>query len=165
MKKTSISFWKTIPRIVLALGILTGQPFLQGEGSQHLTIAQPVRVLVKRGGSAEVRLPVRLEEGYHVNSDAPEDEYLIPLRLKWDTGPLTVAKVVYPKPHLEQLGFAKKPMAVFSGDFEIVTRFTADPKAPAGPGILGGKLRYQACNGTTCFMPKTVDISLPYEIQ
>ncbi|MGA2434186.1 MAG: protein-disulfide reductase DsbD domain-containing protein [Bryobacteraceae bacterium] len=136
-----------------------------GEGKQHLELAQPPKAVVKRGASALVRLPVRLEDGYHVNSDTPEDEYLIPLRLRWEPGPLVAAKILYPQPHVETLGFSKKPMAVFSGEFEIVTRFEADPKAPAGPGILGGKLRYQACNGTTCFMPKTIDISLAYEIQ
>ncbi len=121
--------------------------------------------MAKRGATVETKLAAAVRPGFHVNSDKPQEEYLIPLRLKWEPGPLTAVSVVYPKPEMEKYAFSDKPLSVFTGSFPIVTKFTVDPKAPAGPGTLIGKLRYQACSNDTCFAPKTVEVRLPYEIE
>lgn len=107
---------------------------------------------------------MRLRNGYHVNSNTPADEYLIPLRLTWNAAPLQVAEVVFPKPQLEKHAFSTKPLSVFSGDFDIVTKFRAPANAPLGMATLTGKLRYQACNDTMCLPPKTVEVELPVDI-
>jgi hypothetical protein len=140
-------------------------PPLPAQSSQQLLAVQPPpKIAARRNGTAEARLSVELQSGYHVNSNAPNDDYLIPLRLTWEAGPLTAAEIVYPKPEERNYPFSSKPVSVFSGDFQIVTRFKVDVKAPAGPGILAGKLRYQACSENTCYRPATVEIHLPYEI-
>lgn len=109
---------------------------------------------------------MHLESGYHVNSNTPTEEYLIPLRLTWEAGaPLKPVEVVYPKPQMEKYDYSSKPISVFTGDFQIVTRFKGEANAPGGPGVLAGKLRYQACSHDTCYPPKTVEVRLPYDIQ
>lgn len=112
-----------------------------------------------------MRLPVTLAEGYHVNSNTPADEYLIPLRLTWSPGVLEPVDVLFPKPTLEKYEFSPKPVSVFSGRFEIMVRFKAPATAPLGPAAMTGKLRYQACTSSACFPPKTVEIRLPVQIQ
>jgi thiol:disulfide interchange protein DsbD len=116
------------------------------------------------GAVVEAPLTLELSPGYHVNSNTPSDEYLIPLRLTWNAGPLQTAEVVFPKPSMEKYSFSEKPLSVFSGQFEIRTRFKVAPNAPGGPAVMTGKLRYQACNDRMCLAPKTLDISLPVEI-
>jgi hypothetical protein len=86
------------------------------------------------------------------------------LRLTWKSTPLEVAEVVYPKPQLEKYAFSEKPVSVFSGDFEILTRFKVPASVNPGLAVLPAKLRYQACNDRMCLAPKTVDIALPVEI-
>jgi hypothetical protein len=54
---------------------------------------------------------------------------------------------------------------VFTGNFEIATKFKVPVDAVSGPAILLGKLRYQACNSSMCFPPKTVEVKLPVEIR
>lgn len=108
---------------------------------------------------------IQLRNGYHVNSDKPADEYLIPLKLTWEPGQLQVAEVVYPKAKLEHYSFSSKPLSVFTGDFDIVTRFKVPPKAQTGTSVLVGKLRYQACNNQMCLPPKTIEVRLPVDIQ
>ena len=110
-------------------------------------------------------MTVQLKSGFHVNSNTPEDQYLIPLRLSWEASPLEPVGVSYPKPQLENYSFSQKPVSVFTGDFDIATRFKVPPSAPLGPAILSGKLRYQACNNTMCLPPKTITVSLPISIQ
>lgn len=130
-----------------------------------MTIAPPAKIIVKRNGVAEAKIRAQLRSGYHTNSNTPSEDYLIPLRLTWDAAPMVVAETVYPKPVMEKYAFAPKPLSVFSGDFDILTRFKAPATATPGLGIAVGKLRYQACNDNSCLPPRTVEVRLPYEIR
>ncbi len=125
----------------------------------------PPKTVGKRGAVMEARVTVQLRNGYHVNSNTPTDDYLIPLRLTWAAAPLEVAGTSFPRPKMEKYSFSAKPLSVFTGDFDIITRLKIPAGAPVGPGVLIGKLRYQACNDKACFPPKTVEIRLPYQIQ
>src|ERR1051325_5326867 len=129
-----------------------------------LMMPKPEPVPAKAGASVEVKLPVQLREGYHVNSNMPPDPYLIPLKLSWDAGPFTAFEVVYPKPILLKLGFFPTPVPVFSGKFELTTRFKVAASVPPGLVNLPGKLRYQACNDRMCLPPKTIDLTLPVSV-
>lgn len=127
--------------------------------------AEPARLTVKRGENPEYRLKLKLPEGCHTNSHQPNDPDLIPLRLTWNPGPLEAGAIEFPKPHLEKYSFSEKPLSVFSGEFEIVTKFTRKPTAMPGPAMLSGKLRYQACNDRMCFPPRTIDVKAPVLLQ
>jgi hypothetical protein len=152
-----------LPRLALPAALVLGT--LAAQTSQILTVAPPAKVVVKRGGTAEATLSVKLQQGYHVNSNTPSENYLIPLRLTWVAGPLESVSVTFPKPVMEKYEFSSKPLSVFTGNFEIVTKFKPAANASQGPAYLSGKLRYQACNDKACFPPKTVDIKLPVSIQ
>ena len=130
-----------------------------------LNIVPPARLTIKRAEPVTANLQLQLRQGYHVNSNKPSDEYMIPLKLTWDAGPLEAREVIFPKPHFEKSEFAEKPLSVFTGEFEIATKLAAKPNAPSGLGILNGKLRYQACNDKMCLPPKTLEVKLTYEIK
>lgn len=125
---------------------------------------KPEPVAAKAGGAFEVKLPLQLREGYHVNTNMPPDPYLIPLRLSWDSVSIAVAEIVYPKPELRKVDFFKGSLPVYSGHFDLVTRFKVAASVPPGLVNVAGKLRYQACNDRMCLPPKTVDISLPVSV-
>lgn len=118
----------------------------------------------KVGTTVEAKITAQLRTGYHCNSNTPSDDYLIPLKLTWGPAPLTASGVVYPKPQMEKYAFSDKPLSVYTGDFDIVTKFKVSDSAVPGPAVLSGKLRYQACTDRMCLPPKTVDVSLPVEI-
>jgi len=121
-------------------------------------------LVAKAGTTVDSKLPLELREGYHVNSNIPSESYLIPLKITWAYGPVTASVVVFPKPSMEKYSFSEKPLSVFSGRFEIVTRFAVPPGAPVGPAMVSGKLRYQACNNKMCLAPKTVDIAVQVNV-
>ena len=129
-----------------------------------LSMPKPEPVAAKAGTTVEVKLPLQLREGYHINSDKPPDPYLIPLRLTWDSGPITVAEVVYPKPETRKVDFFAGPLPVFSGHFELLTRFKVAASVPPGLVNVAGKLRYQACNDRMCLPPKTIDVTVPVSV-
>jgi thiol:disulfide interchange protein DsbD len=133
--------------------------------SSVLSVAPLEKLTAKRGTIVEVKAPVSLQDGYHVNSNTPSEAYLIPLRLTWEPGVLQTVGVEFPKPTLEKYAFSEKPLSVFTGGFELVTKFKVAATAPSGPGMALGKLRYQACNNNSCLPPKVVEIKLPVVIQ
>ncbi len=98
-----------------------------------------------------------------MNSDKPRDEFLIPLKLTWTSGPLEVKSIRYPKP--EDVKVGNQTLADFTGTFEIQTEFAAPPQATPGSSTMAGKIRYQACNNIMCFRPATVDVRLPLSIE
>lgn len=105
-----------------------------------------------------------IDAGFHVNSNKPAEEFLIPLSLTWTSpGALVPGAVTFPKPSTEKVG--DEQLSVFTGKFDLIANFKVAPNASAGPGSALGRLRYQACNSNTCFPPKTIDVTVPYQVQ
>ncbi len=128
-----------------------------------LAVSAPDTLTIKRGSTAAEKLQVEVLPGFHVNSDHPKDEYLIPLKLTWQDGPLQTKTISFPKPEEIQVG--NQDLLVFTGTFEIRTEFAAPANAPAGSTAITGKLRYQACNNLMCFRPASIDVKLPVSIE
>ena len=151
---------KTILTLLAAVALLLAQ------GPDRLMIGQPDHLVGKRNASVQVKIPLTVQKGFHVNSNKPLEEYLIPLKLTWtSTGALQGGAIDYPKPSVEKYEFAEMPLSVYSGSFDLVAHFKVAPNASAGPGAVTGKLRYQACNDRACFAPKTLDVTLVYQIE
>jgi Thiol:disulfide interchange protein DsbD, N-terminal len=154
-----------LSKIAISLAIL-GLPLLAQSNKQYLSVGELPKVAGKRSAAIQAKIPMSVQPGFHVNSDKPSDEYLIPLKLTWkSTGALEGGQVTYPKASLEKYEFSEKPLSVFTGDFAVVANFKVAPNAPAGPGVAVGQLKYQACNDRACFPPKTIEINLPYQVQ
>ena len=103
-------------------------------------------------------LEVALPEGFHVQSNKPLDPSLIATELRVDAPDgVVVTEVVFPTPvELKQLGI-DQPLAVFERVFPIGVQFTVAASVAKGDLVVPAHLRYQACNDTTCFAPKTAD--------
>jgi hypothetical protein len=150
-------------KALLPLSLLITASVL-AQSSGYLTIGETAKLVGKRNAAVQAKIPVTVKEGYHVNSNTPSEEYLIPLKLTWtSTGALEGGTVNYPKPTMET--YIDKPISVFTGNFDLVANFKVAANAPAGPGVVTGKLSYQACNNKACFPPKKIDVSIPYQIQ
>ncbi len=137
----------------------------QAPGNAVLSIAPPARLTIQRGAAADFTLKAALQPGFHVNSNMPGDDYLIPIKLTWNKDPLEAEQVTYPKPQMEKLSFSPNPISVYTGTFEIATRFKAPASAMPGMAFMNGKLRYQACNDKECLPPRTVDVRVTLDIQ
>jgi hypothetical protein len=142
-------------------------PYLQAEGPGNavLTLAPTAQLTIHRGETADFALKAELQAGFHVNSNMPGDDYLIPIKLTWNKEPLEAEQVNYPKAQMEKLSFSTNPISVYTGMFEIGTRFKAPATAMPGMAFMNGKLRYQACNNKECLPPRTVDVRVTLNIQ
>ncbi len=111
------------------------------------------------GAESVLRVTVTIRPGWHVNSDAPLDPYLIPTQVRvelpqgWSGG-----KPVYPPSRLVKLAFSEEKLAVFEGRFVV----TVTVRAGGGPRpeVLHGTVEAQACNDQLCLAPAEV----PFEV-
>jgi DsbC/DsbD-like thiol-disulfide interchange protein len=153
------NFYRLLPA-ALFLALLSAQ------SSGYLAVSDPQKVVGKRGAAVQVKIPVTVKNGYHVNSNKPSEEYLIPLKLTWtSTGALEGGTIEYPKPALQKFEFSDKPISVYMGNFDLTANFKVGANAAAGPGSAAGKLKYQACSDRACFPPKSVDVTVSYQVQ
>lgn len=128
----------------------------------HLDPIEQIRV--RPGETVLVKLAAKIDDGFHVNSDKPNDPYLIPLKLTWSEGALEKPSLKYPKPETAKLAFSPKPVTVYTGTFNIDTQFKVASNAKSGSTSVAGKLRFQACNDHECLIPRTLDVTIPIEV-
>src|SRR5438477_4426495 len=102
-KKRSRNFWglRKMFRNPLLCGLLAACS-LSFAQTNVLLMPKLDPVPAKAGATVEVKVPVQLRDGYHVNSNTPPDPYLIPLRLTWEPGPFTAFEIVYPQPSMQK---------------------------------------------------------------
>ena len=114
---------------------------------------------VHPGTTARVALEVKLDPGFHVNSNTPLDEFLIPtvLTLEPPAG-FSLEGVAFPEAILLEQAGAEQPLAVFEEEFLIGAALTVDASLASGVYAVPGTLRYQACDETQCYFPTTVPI-------
>jgi len=128
-----------------------------------VTVMSAEPVAVAPGGSVRVELRFRVSPGYHINSNKPHSEFLIPTRLKLSPpAGLTPGAVVYPQGKDLSFEFSpKEKLNVYSGEFMVRAELRAANSVPAGSYKVPGELRYQACNDRACFPPR----KLPLEFE
>jgi hypothetical protein len=139
------------------MGVLAQEP---GMKVPSVTMASVGKVQVKPGGSATVQLDFRVGSDFHINSNKPKSELLIPTVLKLEASePVSVAAVKYPAGQDESFPFAPgEKLSVYSGDFTITAVVKAPAKATAGEFPVSGTLRFQACDRSACYPPKSIPV-------
>ena len=143
--------------LLLFAGLATGQ----FRGFQAATLAPAPPLKLTPGEVVELPLIVRIRRGYHINSNKPTEDYMIPTRLTWDSAEIQVEAVEFPEAELYTLSFSDQPLAVFSGEFVIKTRFRAPRNLPATLTEAKATLHSQACNDKACLAPTTAEITAP----
>jgi DsbC/DsbD-like thiol-disulfide interchange protein len=120
----------------------------------------PVTLAAGKPGKLEIRF--RVNPGYHINSNKPKSELLIPTAVQFAPAEnISVGKIAYPAGEEFALAFdPKEKLDVYTGDVLFSVPVTAAKGAAPGDHTLKAELRYQACNDNSCFPPKTVPLEV-----
>jgi thiol:disulfide interchange protein DsbD len=96
----------------------------------------------------------QIESGWHINSNKPLDDFVIPTKLSLEGADLISAD--FPPHTVRAFTFSGgQKLAVFEGTIRIP--FTAKP----GTGdTINGKLHYQACNDNVCLPPRDALVTI-----
>lgn len=117
-------------------------------------------VYVSASRSTPFELNFRIARKFHINSNKPNSELLIPTALKLSTPTdIMISSISYPEG--EQLAFDFAPsekLNVYSGDFSITGKVRPLRSVRAGTYRVHGQLKYQACDDRACFPPATLPI-------
>lgn len=123
-------------------------------------------VTVVQGKPATVPLSFRVASGYHINSNRPKSEFLIPTVLKVEaTTDIVIGKTTYPEGQDMSFAFAAdEKLNVYTGDFNVDVLVRPLRSVQAGKYIVRGTLKYQACDNAACYPPKQLPVSFDVKI-
>jgi hypothetical protein len=123
-------------------------------------------VTAVQGKPATVPLSFRVASGYHINSNLPKSEFLIPTVLKVEaTTDIVIGKTTYPEGHDMSFAFAPdEKLNVYTGDFKVDVLVRPLRSVQVGKYIVRGTLKYQACDNSACYPPKQLPISFDVKI-
>jgi len=121
---------------------------------------------VRPGQAITISLRLDVKAGWHINSNTPSLEYLIPTKIEFpDAGAVLVDQVAYPEARLVSLKFADTKLSVYEGAGTVrATIRTPRDRAP-GESKARARLTYQACSDTTCLAPETVEFQFPLRVE
>ena len=153
----------------LAIGLLLSACSAQerlGPKGPVVTVAPVPLVTVTQGKSATAPISFRVAKGYHINSNHPKSEFLIPTTLKVSTTTdIVVGKTTYPEGKDMSFAFAPdEKLNVYTGDFEVDVLVRPLRSAQAGKYVIRGVLKYQACDNAACYPPKQLPVSFDVKI-
>lgn len=151
------TYFRVLGSVVVLAGLAAGQTF---RGVRPASVLPVAPVAVEAGAVVEIVVPVQIRPGYHMNSDKPNEQYLIPTSLEWTADGFEVESVEYPEAEEVVYAFSDKPLSVFSGKILIRSRIRAPKTLPPSLEEVTGKLRYQACTDKACLAPRTVDVKV-----
>jgi thiol:disulfide interchange protein DsbD len=116
---------------------------------------------VKAGTPATITVELSIASPYHINSDRPLEDYLIPTTLEFAPHPgLTFGKTAFPPAAIRKFSFSDSPMSVYEGIIKVTAEITADSSLTQKDIVLQGRVRYQACDDSTCLRPVRQPFSL-----
>jgi thioredoxin:protein disulfide reductase len=127
--------------------------------------AQGPEAPVRPGGVVRAVIKLAIEPSWHVNSNQPLEDFLIPTTVELTPGtPATLRRAYFPAPETVKLTFSEKPMAVYSGTIRVGIEVEVAADAPAGPLALAGVVVSQACNDEMCLPPAEATFSIPIAV-
>jgi thioredoxin:protein disulfide reductase len=152
---------KTIPAAIAALLCLSLNASAQNPDSVVSIRAIAPAESLQAGKPAVITVELSISNPYHINSDRPLENYLIPTALELTPYPgVAFGKATFPPPAIKKLPFSDSPMSVYEGTIKISTEITPDFNLKQKDIILQGKIRYQACDNYTCLRPVRQPFSL-----
>ncbi len=106
------------------------------------------------GSEFKIAIEIDVEEGWHINSHKPYDDYLIPTEVVLPENPnFSLQKVAYPEPHDFKLAFSEEPLSVWEGKIFFGALIKVTENLESGEYRLIVELNYQACNDMSCLAP------------
>ena len=111
---------------------------------------------VYSGSEFKIAIEGDVKDGWHINSNIPKEDYLIPTQLHLtDSNDFKLTKIVYPQAKDIKLDFSEKALSVFEGKIYIGGIIKSANLKPGEYNLIL-KLRYQACNNQSCLPPSSV---------
>lgn len=152
--------------VILAAASFMLAPVLAAQDDEQVVEAKGFisREAVRPGETFKAALVLKVQAGYHINDNAPLDEFMIPTALVIDKNPdFEVVEIFYPKGRRARFSYSEAELVVYDSEVVLGALVKAKDGLAAGPRSLKGALSYQACNNESCLPPKELafEIAVP----
>ena len=118
----------------------------------------PEQVTIPAGKPSLVALHFQIAQGFHINSNKPKEDFLIPTVFSIPAASgVALRSAAYPDG--TDITLPLDPgtrLSVYTGEFTIETRLVAE----RGNHLVQASLRYQACDKNACMPPKTITVPI-----
>jgi hypothetical protein len=152
-------------RLALTLFLVVLSSAAQTPKRNLVQLDVPDQIEAHAGKEVEVPVKFWVADGYHINSNKPTEEYMIPTKVDWQPSPLKHVGDVFPAADQRAFGFTKgKKLSVFEGTRTLKARFAIPASGASGTLTLEGTFRYQACDQAACYPPGKVAIKVAVKV-
>lgn len=158
MKEKVKNIQKKLPGLLFLLLLLQTVSYAQFENPEDIVSFKSYlsQDKVYAGGEVKLAVKISIDNSWHINSNKPKEDYLIPTQLKMTADSayaFELTYLTYPKAKDLMFDFSDTPVSVYEGD-EIITGIIKVPKG-IKPGEYSVKLSldFQPCNNKTCLPP------------
>jgi uncharacterized protein YyaL (SSP411 family) len=117
------------------------------------------------GETVSVAVKLSIEKGWHINSNKPFQDYLIPTSLQLQDSPsVSLGEITYPIGRQATFSFDPEPISIYEGTAWIVAPLKIAKNAETGKRKLELSVRTQACDDENCLVPEQLEIVVPLEV-
>jgi hypothetical protein len=166
---------KVVPGLALLAALAAGQESptdpsanqdIPGRKTPSVSMTPSPVVTITRGKSNPVNLRFHVSSGFHVNSNHPKSEFLIPTVLKLSAPTdIVIGRVTYPAGSEMSFAFAPEDkLSVYSGEFPVVVGVRPLAEVIPAKYMIRGELKYQACDNAACYPPKKLPVKFEVKV-
>jgi hypothetical protein len=117
------------------------------------------------GETVQVAVRLTINKGWHINSNKPLKNKLVPTSLELhDTASVSLGDVLYPAGRKAAMGPDDEPVSIYEGTTWIIAPVKIDEKARPGKRELDVNVQLQACSEEKCLAPERLELTLPLEV-
>ncbi|MCX8057138.1 MAG: protein-disulfide reductase DsbD [Ignavibacteria bacterium] len=110
---------------------------------------------IKSGDNLYLLLKVKINPEWHINSNKPKEDYLIPTDVTINSKDgFLISQKNFPESKEIKFDFSDIPVSVYEGEFEIPIVIRVPENLSEGDYEFEVVMNYQACNNQTCLPPK-----------
>jgi len=122
-------------------------------------------VIAHAGKEAVINIYVVVKEGYHIQANKVNNEFIIPTVLNIIENKIIITgKQMFPAGKKFKLKGTGDYLFVYDGEFKIAIPFKTRQKIQKGKYMLVAELHYQACDDKTCFFPRMMDFPIEVKV-
>ncbi len=136
----------------------------RGKSRVAAAITPPAET-VRPGDEVHLDLRITVDEGWHINSHAPLQDYLVPTSVTLKDNPAArVGNITYPEGTSMTFEFSSEPLSIYKGEIAIQIPIEIASTATEGVVDLSFNLQIQPCNESACSAPETLVLSVPVDV-
>lgn len=150
---------------VLAVSFALAPDLAAQENEQVVEVKSALaRDAVRPGETFKAAVILKVQAGYHINDNAPLDEFMFPTSVSIEDSPdFEVVEIYYPAGRRARYPYSETELVVYDGEVVLGVLLKAKDGLAPGAKTLKAVLSYQACDNTSCLPPKELafEIAVP----